>query len=375
MKICIVTKDYPDAYRSTHEFVKQVVVAWADMGHQCVVVAPFARNENRGINHQFYEEQVTACGNKIEVFRPAYINNEDTSILGFNLFYLLHGIAVNRGLKKIPFKPDVIYCHFWGNALESYFYAKHHKTPLFVASGEAVVSGLYSKRVFKGFRNYIKGVICVSSDVKQKCMNYGLVNNTNSIVLPNAYNPSLFFKTSKEEARQRLGIPQDAFIVSFVGSFCDRKGCMRLAEAIESIKEESVSSIFIGKGENDPSCSNILYKGQTKHEEINDYLNASDIFVLPTRNEGCCNATIEAMACGLPIISSRLPFNYDILDDTNSIMVDPDDIQEIANSIIRLKRDPVFRSVLSQGSLEKAKSLTIDKRASDIMDFIQKKLS
>ena len=89
--------------------------------------------------------------------------------------------------------------------------------------------------------------------------------------------------------------------------------------------------------------------------------------------EGCPNSVIEAMACGLPIISSDLPFNYDILDSSNSILVDPMDVNEIANAIITLKEDETLRSKLSKGAIKKVSELTIEKRVSKILNFIREK--
>ena len=87
------------------------------------------------------------------------------------------------------------------------------------------------------------------------------------------------------------------------------------------------------------------------------YLNAADFFILPTLAEGCCNAIIEAIACGLPVISSDLPFNRDILDESNSILVDPTDITSIQEAIVRLYENIDLRKQLSYGSIQKAKSL------------------
>ena len=115
----------------------------------------------------------------------------------------------------------------------------------------------------------------------------------------------------------------------------------------------------------------MLFKGKLKHDEVPLYLNAADVFVLPTLLEGCCNAIVEAMACGLPIISSNLPFNWDVLNESNSIMVDPMSVAEIRNAIIKLRDDKTLRDNMSIASLEAARDLTIEHRAEKIINFIQ----
>ena len=85
-----------------------------------------------------------------------------------------------------------------------------------------------------------------------------------------------------------------------------------------------------------PDCEGILFKGKLPHEEIPLYLNTADVFVLPSLAEGCSNSIVEAMACGLPVISSDLSFNYDILNADNSILVNPNDVGEISAAIKKL---------------------------------------
>ena len=74
---------------------------------------------------------------------------------------------------------------------------------------------------------------------------------------------------------------------------------------------------------------------------------------------------------GLPIISSNRSFNWDVLDESNSVMVDPTSIDEIASAIQELRDDVEKRERLSKGSLERAKSLTIEKRAEAIIGFMR----
>lgn len=76
--------------------------------------------------------------------------------------------------------------------------------------------------------------------------------------------------------------------------------------------------------------------------------------------------------CGLPIVSSKRSFNDGILDETNSIRIDPENIDEISNAIELLYNDASLRMSLAQGSLEKAKGLSINNRAKKIIDFMER---
>jgi glycosyltransferase involved in cell wall biosynthesis len=114
-----------------------------------------------------------------------------------------------------------------------------------------------------------------------------------------------------------------------------------------------------------------LFKGALPHEDIPTYLNAADVFVLPTLAEGCSNAIVEAMACGLPIISSNLPFNWDLLNAENAILVDPMSVEQIATGIEKLLNHPALQQQMSLSALATVKDLTIEKRVRSILQFFQ----
>ncbi len=370
MNILIITPDYPDNYKVLYPFVKQLVDEFARQGHHCYVVAPYSITKYK----RRYQE-IEKVSDSITIYRPNHLSFSNYKIGNFCPSLYFRQKAINRALKQLPVKPDVVYCHFWECGLEGYQYAKMNNSPLIVASGESNISSLLkNKRVPADIKDVVSGVVCVSTKNKDESISLGLTTEEKCYVKPNAVNSNLFKKLDKSECRKKLGFPRDAFIAVFVGAFIERKGVLRVSEAIKQISGEPVYSCFIGRGLQEPDCDNILFKGGLRHEEIHLYLNASDAFVLPTLAEGCCNAIVEAMSCGLPIISSNMPFNWDVLDDTNSIMVDPKDIGAIKDAIVRLRDDKQLCSSMAASSLAKAQELTIDKRAEDIIGFMKQQI-
>lgn len=374
MNILIITQDYPDKKRGAYPFVKQLVTQFAKMHHNCCVVSPYSIVSNKGV-YSFKEIEYEG-GDAITVLRPNHLSLSTLSIGGFTPTLYFRKKAMYRALRNLPFKPDIIYAHFWRSGREIYPYAKGHNFPLFVATGESEIPNSDINPEFKEFYNYVKGVIAVSSKNKNESIDNGMTTQEKCIVLPNGINPKLFYHKDRIECRKSLGIDQNVFVVAFCGAFCHRKGVGVLSSAIDSIQDGEVNSLFIGRpyGE-EPACRGILFKGTLQHDKLAEYLNAADIFVLPTLHEGCCNAIIEALACGLPVVSSNLPFNWDVLNESNSIMVDPNDVKAVAAAILELRDNKERRQLLSQGALATAKGLTIEERAEKIMDFIDIKLT
>lgn len=73
-------------------------------------------------------------------------------------------------------------------------------------------------------------------------------------------------------------------------------------------------------------------------------------------------------------LSSRDPLNEDILDETNSILIDPMNVEEIAVALKRIKDNKQFRNRLSEGAIAKAAELRIDIRTKKILEFIKRKI-
>lgn len=381
MNICVICTNYPSVNNPKHVFLEKLVKEFVDLGNTCTVIAPQVRSKNcllRKLNCVY----VTDRGNKYKVYSPIYKSFSGRKIGPIHLGVLTHESlfnAVRKVYVEQSISCDVFYSHFISAGVVAHRMSCEYNKPFFIANGESnlldFIRTLPKKAVFNTYKK-VSAIISVSTANKEEVINSGYFpeeQNDKIFVVPNAINSRLFYKEDKKESRERLGFPQDRFIIAFVGSFSERKGSKRVEEAICDL--EDVSSIFIGSGAEMPNHSNCLFMGRVDNSELRHYLSAADVFVLPTRNEGCCNAIVEALACGLPVISSDLPFNYDILDDECSLLIDPNDINQIRNAIIRLKDDNNLRSDFSKHALEKVRPFELITRAETIIEIMNTNIS
>ncbi len=378
--ILFITEGYPTQYVQKYTFLDNLVSAMADVGINCSVCYPVS------VTHSLIRkekkpprvwEKTTKTGNKITVFSPRIVTLSHGHfpitrklIATFNFRFFEH--AVKKIVRKHHLKFDVAYGHFiTPSALTAVNIAKEYGCSSCLAYGENTsytIDDLGMEYVRRGLSG-LTAVVSVSTENARYLVENKVVDSEIIKVFPNAINPTIFFPHDKEAMREKYGYPQDAFIVAFVGYFIEIKGSKRLANALKRF--DDVYSIFIGRGPETPDCERILFQGSLAHGEIAERLSAADVFVLPTIAEGCCNAIIEAMGCGLPIISSNKPFNDDILDEECSIRIDTTNIDEIADAIKLVKDNPDLRYKMSQAALKKAGSLSIMNRAIGIKKWIE----
>lgn len=378
MHICVVTEGYPGLNDSAFVFVQQLCHALADNGVTVSVIAPQSITKAivRRRNLDPVESIIlTNNKNKVKVYRPYILTIG--GVKGFLKMIVdkITSYVISRVVNRMGEMPDICYGHFWHTAYILYPAAKKYGLPLFVSTGESQIQlhKQYSEERLKEFVEYVSGVVCVSNEKKEDSINNGLLKKGNCIVLPNGIDCDKFYLKDKIKMRERLGLSLDDFVVVSVGGFDHRKGTKRIADAIKLLSDKHVKSIFIGSSTQkkfEPDCGGIVYKGRLMHNEIVDYLNCADVFVLPTLKEGSCNAILEAMACGLPIISSDLGFNYDILNETYALFVDPLSIKEISVAIKYLKDNPEKRRRMGEAAYKASKKYDIDKRAKTIINYI-----
>ncbi len=371
-RICVISQGYPTSKQPWFTFLDALLEAFGKCNVECTVISP-QRITKCLFKPSYFRKykwiREVENGKDITVIQPYYFSFSNISKKLERKAEQIFADKVIRAFEKLADKEfDAIYGHFWFCGLIAAQIGKTYDIPAFVACGESEID--YSSLTDKiKFKENVSGVICVSSKSKNECVNLGLCQESICGVFPNAINDKLFSSFDRDLCRKKLGISNDKFVVCFVGSFNERKGPLRVSAALDRFSD--VYSIFIGNGSEKPNCKNIIFIGALDHNKIPEYLCAADVFVLPTLNEGCCNAIIEAMACGLPIISSNKEFNYDILDNSNSILIDPLDIDALENAIKELKSNTIRREQMGIASLTKASELKIDSRARNILNFME----
>ena len=380
--ICFVLDSYPTKTSNGCVFAKHLIWAIANKGFKCTVIAPMPiTSENLRNRKDCAKKRIdtTDKGYAIEVYSPLYLHlSSNKRLMKYSMDN--HFKSVIKVMKEYNIKPDIMYGHFiYQCGLTVARIGKMLNIPSYCACGENSLrlennSHPYCTGLkycdWKRILDLLSGVVSVSTNNSDLLVNNGFVDRNKKIdVFPNGINSDKFFVMDKNKARAELDLPKDAYIVAYTGTFKESKGLLELCNALK--KCENTYSMFMGKGHLTPDCDNILFCGSVPNDELHKYLNAADVFVLPTKGEGCCNAIVEALACGLPVVSSDLPFNDDVLDERNSIRVDVNDVTQIENAIKRLRDDKILYEKLRNGAIAQADKLSIEVRAENILRFME----
>ncbi len=356
--------------------MRQFVWAMARQGHDCSVISPVRWLDRRlGPFPPRIAQEEAGAGAPVTVCRPRHLTFSSLD-LGFThtarwanaTFYA----AAIRALAQAGIRPDLVYGHFlyFGGHAASRV-GRRLGVPAVVGVGEGEfwtirpAGPTRAAREMKRATAFLAVSTCIAEEL-ERTLN---VPRENIAVFPNGVDLTVFRPRNRAEMCRKLGLPEQTFNVGFAGSFIANKGYPQLIEAVSGL--EDVRLVLLGRGQHPPHDPHTAFCGPVAHADIPDYFGACDLYVLPTRIEGSCNSVIEAMACGLPIVTSNGRYMDDIVDGATAVRVDPTDVRAIRGAILALRDDPDRRRRMSAACLEKAKTFDINERARRVGDWMQ----
>ncbi|HTU93910.1 MAG TPA: glycosyltransferase [Gemmataceae bacterium] len=202
-------------------------------------------------------------------------------------------------------------------------------------------------------------VICVSEDLQQRCLECG-VPPERCLLIENAIDTDVFSRRLPiAEAKQRLSISPDRFVIGAVGRLSAEKGFDVLIHSVAGLLKQGLDAdlLLIGDGEQQPQLQALIAElgvGDRvrllgfRADTIELY-QAMDVFALSSYREGLPNVLLEAMALEVPVVATRIAGIPRLIHDGgNGLLVEPGQIDSLACAINRLCDDAALRTRLSQ---------------------------
>lgn len=175
---------------------------------------------------------------------------------------------------------------------------------------------------------------------------------------------------NKEAKRQSLNVPESACVILSVGELNKNKNHKTIIEAIARLKNVDIYYLICGQGPLRKDLEKLSVKlcieKQVKflgyRKDIAEICKIADIFAFPSKREGLGMAALEAMASGLPIVTSNIHgINDYSLNGKTGYSILPNDINGFANSINRLYNDNELREQYGKFNINKANQYSKDK--------------
>jgi glycosyltransferase involved in cell wall biosynthesis len=306
-------------------------------------------------------------------------------------FRAIQAYKLYRDIKRE--KPDVVVG--WGHEMCIYTYiaAVFAKVPHIIFNIRTVNPTFYqnpSEPVFRSLHkkmfSYLSMTILNSSFLKEDHAKWLGVNKDKIEVCHNGIEIGPNYQ-AKVDIRSKLNLPEDSIVVLCVGRFSGEKGQQILVQSAEIMQRyrggyENVHFIFCGDGVTKEQIENYCKQHQIKNlhfvgsvKNVNDYLKSADIFVMPSDFEGQPNAMMEAMAMGLPCISTDQSGAIDMADDgVEAFFVPPRNSEALADKLEILVNSPEIRQDMGLKAKERSAgfgiSAMIDKFDSIILKAV-----
>jgi len=353
-------------------YVLEVARRWAGKGHEVHI---FASSWDK-------LDQPNVIFHKIpSIFSKKLLPREVWLTFLHTVTQMFHRFDITLAQPTRYFTPDVGEMQFVYKSWVDWKKKNGIKDPLKVRLADAWLQWMERRNV-KKVRHMIALANCVKNEITD---GYG-VEPGKITVAYSGTNLGEFQPENRNayraEIRDKHGVADDELLLLFVGNPFSRKGLDRVMEALPALGNRKYRLMICGKDDPTPFLDKAKSLGVADHlvwnigltSEINKYFAAADVFVFPTRYEPFGLVITEAMASGLPVITSKDAGAAELIEDGKDglLIEDPEDSRKIAGLIVSLADDASLRQRLGIAARHKVEQYTWDKTADIMLEVLQK---
>lgn len=231
----------------------------------------------------------------------------------------------------------------------------------------------YKKFILAKVLKNAQKIICLTESQKKLLIKKYHIEDKSIVIIPNGVEEKYYLERIKKQTNSITRL-------LFVGRLSPQKNLVMLIKSL-LLTNSRCELHIVGSGDQNESLQNlarelqlknVYFHGQKKEDELIQYYFDSDIFILPSKNEGMSLALLEAAAAGLPIITTDLPQTRSFITD-GAVFVNDYTPTGFANAIDSLIQNSSIRSMMSKHNKNLALKYSWDKVAKKI-DMIYKAL-
>ncbi|KMJ59017.1 glycosyl transferase family 1 [Bacillus sp. LL01] len=370
MKVLFITTAYPsDHLPGAGVFHQTQAESIRGLGVDIEVVAPvpyspgiLSRVSKKYSNYKKFPESYEWNG--IKVHRPRFI-----AIPGQLKWAQPHkrfAKAIDHFIKENNIEFDVIHAHFaMPSGGAAAILLKNHKKPyvLTLHGSDVNIYPQYSNGAMRAFKFAVQNagkVTTVSTALAEKTEKMtGIKPEVLAIgVNMDRFSGNDMTQELKTELRKQLDLPTDKKLLLYVGRLMNEKGIRELASAMEEL-DDRFRLVLVGDGPIKSSLEEnekILLTGQVPNEKVKEYLQASDLFILPSYNEGMPTVIIEALSLKVPVLSSNVGGIPELFGNYKNLLIEPRSTQEIIDGVKRYIDEDEFSTEVCNALYERVKT-------------------
>lgn len=371
-------------------YINTIADGFRDLGQEVDVITVFGTFQSREVHNDF-----------VRISDKILSRSNIRTLITYRISQII--LLLNLWKSHLNKRYDIIYAMDISVANISTVLKYVYKIPVFLSVHSSIVADLINQGKItensytsnfiinqekKAYKN-VDGIIANSSymDAYIKRIN---PNCSEVTIIRNVVNDKIFFSLDKKArsiGRSNLGISSDKFVILCPGRLVKRKGVKYpILALLELLKKcEDFILIYIGEGEEKDNLYNLISKHKLEKsvkilgrvDSMSMWYNISDAVVIPSvtykgLEEPLGITALEAMACGVPVIASKIGGLKEIIKDGyNGILIPEGDYIAITEAIFTLKEFPEFRKKIIVNGLEEIKkqytSIKVAKRILTIL--------